>query len=208
MIEHTLSQTLELCRGSIVGVDDFSTGYAAKFGAVGPSAGGHSYLFKDIKLQFLTDGVMTATKTNIIFSGFDNKIMAPTNAQVVLNKACIFSDFSKLILDSGVTLHLDANMTASCFDMGHASELVLNDAVFAFSKPLAIPSSVALKDVIPAITVEGSSMIKALGSGDDTTLTVGGEGDYDHNPFINVSPASTLLLNNVNFVNNNSVLGR
>ena len=207
-IENTLSQTLELSRGSIIGVDDFAAGYAAKFRAIGPNTGVHTYLFKDMKLQFLTDGVMTATKTNIIFSGFDNRITAPIRAQVTLNKSCIFSDFSKLTLDSGVELHLDANITASCFDMGHAAELVLNDAVFTFNKPLNIPSSVALKDIIPAITVEGSSVIKAAGTGDDTILTIGGEGDYDHNPFVNVSPASTLMLNNVNFVNNNSVLGR
>jgi hypothetical protein len=209
MIDNSLSQTLMLRNGYLRGVEDFATGFAPRLRANTPIGGRHGYYLKDIKAQFLRDGTMTGTGYDLIFKGFNNSIECIRQSLVLLGKGLYVEDMSQIVLNAGVELRLDTTLSASYFAMGHGSSLALRDAIFSYTKPISIPSPYLAKNMIATLSAQqGSCVVRALGAGGNTMLTLGGSLDYDYDPFIDIFPSATLQFDNVALINQSSNSGR
>lgn len=208
MIDNTISQTLSVRNGYLRGIEDFSGGFVPRLRATTPLLGGgrHGYAFKNITMQFMTDGTMTATSFDLNFKGFNNNFECINQAVVLLGKGLYIDDLAQLTLNSGIELRLDTTLASSYFFMGHGSVLALKNAIFSYNKSVVIPSPSLTKDMISTLSIEeGVCKIRALGLDDDRHFIVGGSsGAYDHDIQLDIFPAALMQLENVAFINNNT----
>jgi len=204
MIDNTVSQTITLRNGVVRGAEDFATGFGSRLR--GSSALGgrrHRYACSNVDFYLTTEGTMTMTGVDFSCIAGSNNMFCPLTGNVNHHAGLYIEDAAALLLHNGLNFSLNTDLSTSYFSIGHGSILSLNNATFAYTKPLTIPSPYLSKDMVSSLIIQGASSLQGLGTGSDRTLTLGGSVTHDYDPFIDIYPASTLLLNDVEVVNNN-----
>ncbi|NDD53635.1 hypothetical protein EBZ39_07115 [bacterium] len=203
MIDNTVSQTVMLRNGWLRGVQDFTTGFGPRLRATTPTAGRHGFHFKDLDVRFTLEGTMTGTGYDLMFSGYKNVITGLRSSLIHLRAGLYLNDLTNVTLNPGLELRLNTTLTSSYFSIGHGSSLTLDAATFSYNKALTLPAPYLAKNMISAINVNNTSILRGLGEGSDAQVTIGADSSYDYDAFIDVAPHATLVLDNVLLVNNN-----
>ena len=204
MIDNTISQTITLRNGVVRGIEDFSTGFPPRLcGSIPIGGRRHRYACSNVDLYLTSEGTVTMTSVDLSCIAGKNNIFCPRSAKVNHYTGLYIEDAAELLLNDGIKFALNTELSTSYFSIGHGSALSLENATFAYAKPLTFPSPYLSKDIVSSLIVQGASSLQALGGGGDRNLTLGGSVTHDYDPFVDIGPASSLMLDNVVLINNN-----
>lgn len=202
VLDGTTASTLRLKNGNLVTTATVFHGE--------DTAGRHQLILENMNLFLSTATNMTFSNMDLVIDNGKTKFYAGSYSSIDIYGALKIKDYG--ILQAGALV--DFNLKSSeisgndYFDISPRGKLLLTSNTLKFSRPLYLPYSLPEENTYSKIAVDGLCRLQATGTGTNAIVQLGSDSHltYTYDGLIELSPFSTLQLDNVQLINKNFIL--